>query len=138
MFRPPRCPNAACPRHGDPREGFYTYHGSYAALCRQGRVPRFRCKSCGRTFSRQTFRMDYRDHRPQLNAPLLRLLAGGASLRQSARKLRLSRRCTELKARKIRSHLRRLDLDLREAIASGAGSDLAKIAPAQILGLVPR
>ena len=76
-------------------------------------VPRFRCSACGRTFSRQTFRADYYDHKPHLNAPLLINLISGVGLRQSSRTLNLTRRCTELKARKIARHLRRLNLNLR-------------------------
>ena len=57
--------------------------------------------------------MDYRDHRPSLNARLFELLASGLGLRQSSRLLKLSRRCTELKARKIGRHLRRLNTNLR-------------------------
>jgi hypothetical protein len=57
--------------------------------------------------------MDYRDHRPDLNARLLQSLASGLGLRQSSRNLRLSLRCTELKFRKIARHLRRLNLSLR-------------------------
>ena len=113
MFQPPRCPYRDCPQHRHPDPSFYTRHGSYRPLCRPWPVPRFRCRSCRRTFSRQTFRMDFRDHRPDLNARLFRYLASGIGLRQSARNLGLSLRCTELKFRKIARHLRRLNLRLR-------------------------
>ncbi|MFI5402699.1 MAG: hypothetical protein ACHQ1G_07165 [Planctomycetota bacterium] len=73
-----------------------------------------------RTFSRQTFRADYRDHRPDLNARLFQSLASGIGLRQSSRNLRLSLRCTELKFRKIARHLRRLNLNLRGDLPSDA------------------
>jgi hypothetical protein len=61
--------------------------------------------------------MDYRDHRPDRNAALFTLLASGVGLRQSARNLKLSRRCTELKARKIGRHLRSQNLNLRGPLA---------------------
>ena len=127
MFQPPRCPYRECPRHDDPTPGFCAPHGAYRALCRPHPIPRFRCKTCLRTFSRQTFRMDYRDHRPDLNARLFRLLASGIGLRQSARNLRLSRRCTELKARKVGRHLRRLNLNLRGPLPAGARFQLDEI-----------
>ena len=57
--------------------------------------------------------MDFRDHRPDLNAKLLELLASGVGLRQSSRLLGLSLRCLELKSRKIGRHLRRLNLNLQ-------------------------
>lgn len=84
-FQPPRCPYPICPRHLAPGSGFYVRRGSYRVRCRVERVPRFRCKTCRRTFSRQTFRHDYRDKRPQTNAPLFCLLTSSVSLRQAAR-----------------------------------------------------
>ena len=118
MFQPPRCPYQGCSAHVAPGPGFYTKHGSYRARCRRRPVPRYLCKECNRTFSRQTFRADYRDHRPELNARLFRLLASGVGLRQSARTLGLSPRCTELKARKIGWHQRQLHINP----CAGAGS----------------
>ena len=103
MFQPPRCPYSDCTAHAAEarsREGrktqFFVRHGAYRPKCRPHPVPRFLCKECGRTFSRQTFRQDYRDHKPQLNAKLLELLAHGMGLRQAAIILKLSRRCCEL------------------------------------------
>ncbi|MFT5198048.1 MAG: hypothetical protein ACI87O_000697, partial [Planctomycetota bacterium] len=49
--------------------------------------------------------MDYRDHKPHLNQGLLLLLTSGVGLRQASRVLRLSRRCLEIKARKLSTHL---------------------------------
>lgn len=120
MFRPPRCPYRDCPEHRRPRVDFHRLHGSYRVKCRAHPVPRFRCTTCARTFSRQTFRMDHRDHRPDLNARLLRVLASGIGLRQAARHLGLTRRCTELKFRKLARHLRRLNLNLQGALPEGA------------------
>lgn len=113
MFEPPRCPYRNCRQHFDPEPGFAWKFGSYKPKCRSKPVPRFQCQTCERTFSRQTFRADYRDHKPHLNAPLFLLLASGVGLRQSARMLNLSLRCTEIKFRKIASHLRDLNLNLR-------------------------
>lgn len=116
MFQPPRCPNRSCPEHLHPAPRFFLRKGSYHPRCRSHPVPRFLCKTCKRGFSRQTFRADYRDHRPCLNTPLFLLLASGIGLRQSARILGLSLRCLELKARKIARHLRRLGLNLRRPL----------------------
>ena len=113
MFHPPRCPNRHCPRHTDPGSRFFIKKGSYHPLCRAHPVPRFKCRTCARGFSRQTFRADYRDHRPGLNTPLFLFLATGLGLRQTARNLKLSLRCAELKFRKLARHLRRLSLNLR-------------------------
>jgi len=124
VFIPPRCPAPSCAAHADPQAAesdadFYTRHGSYQPKCRAQRVPRFKCKLCGKTFSRQTFRMDYCDNKPFHNALLFKLLASGLGLRQSARILGISRRCTELKARKISRHLGHLNRNLTDQFDDG-------------------
>jgi transposase-like protein len=122
MFNPPRCPNRNCRFHLSPAadKRWFARHGQYQPLCRPHPVPRFRCLGCRRRFSRQTFRMDYRDHRPDLNPKLFELLASGVGLRQSSRLLGLSLRCLELKVRKIARHLRRLNLNLQAQLPAWA------------------
>jgi transposase-like protein len=123
VFEPPRCPFPTCPAHIDPNAvvgGFYNLNGSYQPKCRSQPVPRFKCRVCKRGFSRQTFRMDYCDNKPFLNALLFKLLASGMGLRQSGRILPLSRRCTELKARKISRHLGRLNRNLIDQFPLGS------------------
>ena len=124
MFRPPRCPYLRCSQHYQPGPQFFCHYGFYRPKCRPQPVPRFRCRVCRRTFSRQTFRMDYRDHRPDLNAKLFQSLASGLGLRQSSRNLQLSLRCTELKFRKIARHLRRLNLNLRAPLPESSSFQL--------------
>jgi len=120
MFQPPRCPNRHCRQHRRPEPRFYVKNGFFRARCRSHPIPRFLCRTCGRGFSRQTFREDYCDHRPDLNARLFQLLASGVSLRQTSRNLGLSLSCTQLKFRKIARHLRRLDLNLRGPLPEGS------------------
>jgi len=86
MFVPRRCPSPHCPAHAHPPARFFQRNGSYHPRCRNHPVPRFRCRSCGQHFSRQTFRADYRQKKPHLN-PLL-VTSAVAPLR---RKGRLSR-----------------------------------------------
>ena len=112
MFVPPFCPYPGCSSHTRPRSGFYKRHGSYHPNCRPRPVPRYRCRCCNRTFSRQTFRLDFRDHRPQLNRQLFDLTTSGVGIRQSARLLGLSLRCTELKLRKLGRHAGDLNRNL--------------------------
>jgi transposase-like protein len=88
-FVPPRCPNLECSQHREPAGLFFVRVGHYRAQCRAELVPRFRCRSCGRYFSRQTFRFDYRDQRPECNESLLRYLCCGSGLRQAGRTLEL-------------------------------------------------
>jgi hypothetical protein len=63
--------------------------------------------------------MDYRDHKPSRNVRLFELLASGVGLRQCARMIKLSRRCTELKFRKLGRHLRQLNRNLRGPLPEG-------------------
>ena len=116
MFQPPRCPYRTCPRHLQPSARFFVRKGFYRARCRPRPIPRFRCSTCRRTFSRQTFRADYRDHRPHLNAPLFISLASGVGLRQTSRNLGLSLRSTQLKFRKIARTCRWLHRNLVPAL----------------------
>lgn len=113
MFEPPFCPSEQCPHHRNPPPNFCRKWGTYSAHCRVGRVQRFRCNACRRTFSIQTFRHDYREKKPEVNAAVVELLCSGSSLRGTARQLRISRRCLELKARKIARACRALDRALR-------------------------
>ena len=122
MFHPPRCPNHECPAHRiETFQGrrFYRRAGFYHPKCRARPVPRFTCRVCRRGFSRQTFRLDYCDNKPHLNPKLFELLASGIGLRQSGRMLRLSRRCTELKARKMSGHLGGLCHNLLDQLPQG-------------------
>jgi len=111
-FEPPRCPNRRCPMHRAPGPRFYQRRGSYRPACRAEPVPRFRCKHCRRGFSRQTFRLDYRDRKPEFNGPLFQLLIGGTSLRQSARTLCLGVHTVQYKFRKLARGLRLLNRNL--------------------------
>lgn len=100
-FVPPRCPNRRCVAHWKPHPGFYTRMGTYSARCRSDPVPRFRCRSCRRSFSRQTFRIDYRNRRPEANAPLFLLVTRGVGLRQAGRNLWLDVHAVQKKFRKL-------------------------------------
>ena len=120
MFDPLFCPYRHCSNHNDPERGFYIRRGTYKPKCRPCPVQRYQCRACRRFFSRQTFRTDFRDHKPHLNGPVFELLMSGVGLRQTARVLSLSRRCTELKFRKLGRHLRQLNLNLRWQITGNA------------------
>lgn len=117
MFTPPFCPHEDCPKHLAPSRHFYHKHGYFHSACRAHPVPRFRCLACERTFSRQTFRSDYRDRRPYLNAPLINLVTMGVGIRMCSRRLGLTLRCTELKLRKIAAHLEGLNKTLRRPLS---------------------
>ena len=127
MFTPLYCPNRKCVAHDPPGDRFFIRIGSYHPKCRPHPVPRFQCRRCRRTFSRQTFRIDYRDHRPHVNGEVLSMLASGVGLRQIAREIRMSKRCLELKARKIAWHLRKLHHNLMGKFRDGCGFALDEL-----------
>ena len=120
MFKPNFCPYYKCSQHLAPKHDFSVRFGSYHPRCRPRPVQRFRCNTCMRTFSRQTFRADFRDQKPHLNAALFIKTASGTGIRQSATELGLSPRCAELKLHKIGRHLRRLNLNLQGQLAEEA------------------
>lgn len=111
-FEPARCPNRRCRAFREPRPGFYRRNGSYRPRCRDEPIPRFRCKLCGRGFSRQTFRLDHRDKRPDKNVELFKLLTSGVGLRQAGRVLGMDVHAVQKKFRKIARHVRLLNRNL--------------------------
>ncbi len=111
-FEPPRCPNRTCSQHRLPTPRFYRRVGSYRPRCRTVPVPRFECRECGKGFSYQTFRMDYRDRRPHDNAPLFCSLVSGTSIRQASRMLHLSCNSAQMKFRKMARNLAILNRSL--------------------------
>jgi len=117
MFQPPFCPYRNCVRHLEPGLDFYVLFGTYKAACRSHLVQRYRCRTCRRTFSRQTFRFDRHDHRPDLGPRVFVLLASGIGLRQTARVLGVAVSTVVRKFRKLGRHLRRLNLTLRRSLA---------------------
>jgi len=123
-FRPLFCPWPNCPAHRPRRRPFaFTRRGSYATH-RRRRIPRFRCRTCRRTFSRQTFATSYYLKRPELLVPVASGLQAGSAHRQIARSVRcapstvtrlssrLGRHCLLLLARCL-THLRG---QLRESV----------------------
>ncbi len=112
-FVPPCCPNQSCRMHTAPVPRFFERRGSYRPKCRSAPVPRFRCRTCRRGFSFQTFRVDYRDHRPHDNVTLFSLLVSGVGLRQAGRLIRMNVGSLQRKFRKLGRALRRLNRNLR-------------------------
>ena len=107
-FVPPRCPNPSCDQHVQPVADFFRRAGFYFPRCRTEGVQRFRCTSCRRRFSRQTFRHDYRDRRPHDNLRLFWLLVSGVGLRQCGRVLGMDPRAVQQKQWKMAVTLRGL------------------------------
>ena len=87
-FRPPFCPWPGCREHRRSSPEYrFDRHGTYATR-RRPRVPRFRCRACRRSFSRQSFATSYYLKRPELLLPTAAALVAGSAHRQIARSLR--------------------------------------------------
>jgi len=89
---PPFCPNKHCVHHRiEPGQRYVDYicWGSYQTAT-FGSVPRYRCTACGKTFSTQTFRVDYFAKRNVDYEGLAERLCSCSSLRVIGRALQLS------------------------------------------------
>ena len=106
MFHPQRCPYPSCAFHVEPACRFFVRKGRYHPQCRNRPVPRFRCRACHRTFSRQSFRADYRHKKPHLNARFLDLMVRCVGQRQAAQSLGVARRTVEHRFRWLALHAR--------------------------------
>ena len=118
-FKPPRCPNLACPKHLNPSGQRFVRWGYYSARCRERREQRYRCLACRKTFSRQTFRHDYRDRRPDINEWLFQLLSSGVGLRQAASTLQVDQATAQNKMRKMSRTCRLLHENLCTRLPEG-------------------
>lgn len=85
-FLPRVCPNAACPSQAGAAFQFQR-KGTFDRKVDLRSVQRFKCTTCGRGFSSQTFRVDYRLHHPWLPLGVFQGLVSKTTLRQTARNL---------------------------------------------------
>ncbi|MBL8860361.1 MAG: hypothetical protein JNL28_17760, partial [Planctomycetes bacterium] len=91
-FRPPHCPYADCPSRSAANLEFrFRSRGRYQRACDRRVVHRFHCHICNRSFSVQTFRLDYRLKRPQLTASVFDAFVSKVTQRQMARCLPCTR-----------------------------------------------
>lgn len=100
-FLPPRCPNTGWPVHVGPAANRIIRWGYFPRRCRERREPRFRCLGCRKSFSRQTFRSDYRDRRPDCKDRLFELLTSGVGLSQAACVIKIAASSAQKKMRKL-------------------------------------
>jgi transposase-like protein len=118
-FIPPRCPNRTCEQHARPVGRFFVRRGRYHVRCRDYPIPRFACLTCDKTFSRQTFRHDRGDRRPDSNERLFELLASGVGLRQCGRLLKLDIHSVVRKKHKIARTCAQLHTTLSRRLPAG-------------------
>jgi transposase-like protein len=103
QFQPRFCP-CGPPEHRA-RPGFqYQRRGTYTRACDGRVVQRFQCKTCKRTFSTQTFRVDYRLHKPAHDHEIFLKFVGKVTQRQSARDLKCDRRMIARRLKRFGKH----------------------------------
>ena len=88
-FRPKHCPWRQCANHKPRlrREFRYVRLGFFQRKGDGRRIQRFRCLTCGHTFSQQSFACTYYLKRPELLLPVAAGLNAGSAHRQLARSL---------------------------------------------------
>ena len=109
-FTPPHCPRENCPSitTGHRR---WCFKGRYPRACDGRTVQRFLCLECHRTFSTQTFRVDYRLKKPHLVHDLIGPFVSKVTHRQAARIVGCTRRTIARRLELIGAHCR--DFHLR-------------------------
>lgn len=123
-FVPPRCPFSSCPAHlpGKTPGAFdYRRRGSYRRRLDGLVVQRFRCSTCLRSFSSQTFRLDYRLRRPDTLLPVFTALHSKTTLRKTARNLGLGRAHVARRIRRLAEHGREYHALRLACIAASGG-----------------
>ena len=105
-FVPPCCPRADCPAARPLSTYRFRRRGIFRRACDGRCVQRFLCLTCRRGFSVQTFRVDYRWRKPELDPLLLDDFVSKVTLRQSARTLRVTRRTVERRLVRFGEHAR--------------------------------
>lgn len=92
-FRPAHCPRPDCSsRPGEGAVFRFRPRGRFHRTCDGRSVRRFHCHHCRRSFSVQTFRVDYRLKRPELTSPVFHAFVSKVTQRQTARTLPCTRK----------------------------------------------
>lgn len=113
-FHPPHCPFPDCPAYRA-RPFLYRRKGFFLRKCDGRAVQRFACLVCQRSFSTQTFRLDYRLHRPGLNPILFLDFVSKNTQRQVVRTRGCTRNTVRHRLRLFGQHCQRLHQRLLRA-----------------------
>ena len=119
-FVPPHCPRTHCAFHRCPIGWRWVRHGSFTRRCEPRRIPRFRCRHCGATFSAQTFATTYYLKRPELLEPLFFRVLACSGYRQIAREARCAHSTLVHQAARLGRHAQLLLAEARQALAQVA------------------
>lgn len=104
QFSPLHCPWAECPQHHISKGFQFKRFGFYTRLGDGRRIQRFRCKTCQRCFSQQTFACSYYAKLPRLIPLIAAGLNGGSAHRQIARTLGCSPSTVTRQAARLGRH----------------------------------
>jgi transposase-like protein len=121
MFYPKFCPNPSCTSRRTNSAFRFKRRGHYQRKCDGRKVQRFHCLECNTSFSSQTFRTDYRWHKPSLHLRVFEGLVSKTSLRQMARILEVRRPTIERRFRRLGKQAKDFHLAMLRRANSGAG-----------------
>ena len=102
-FMPPFCPRPTCVAHRGPGRGFQR-NGWYRKPSDPKKIPRFRCRDCKKSCSRQTFSTTYYLKRPALLVTVASGLAACSGHRQIARSSHCSKTSVTRMAERLGRH----------------------------------
>src|SRR5436190_269330 len=118
-FRPPHCPRHGCPSQAADGPPFrFWSRGRFHRACDGRTVHRFYCCVCRRSFSVQTFRVDYRLKRPELTAPIFDAFVSKVTQRQTARTLASTRKTVRRRLLLLARHSREFQTAVLERARS--------------------
>ena len=103
-FVPPHCPIGSCPSRRAPEAFRCQKKGRYLRECDLRIVQRFQCLACRRYFSVQTFRLDYRLHKPTIHVALFDTFISKVTQRQAARNLQCTRKTVVHRLKLLSAH----------------------------------
>lgn len=81
------CPNPDCSQHHNPEIAFYHKKGYYKTKHNHQPVPRYKCKTCKKFFSAQTFKDTYKQKKPGLNKEVFKYYSSAMTQRRLAKNL---------------------------------------------------
>ena len=126
-FMPDRCPRPDCSslRTGHHR---WCFKGRYLRACDGRPVQRFLCLECRRTFSTQSFRVDFGLKKPRLNLSLVGPFVSKVTHRQAARMLGCSRKTVAHRLELLGEHCERFHRSrLRRAAGKSLGAAIFQL-----------
>jgi transposase-like protein len=122
QFQPLHCPFPDCPSLTS-QHFRWRRKGRFQRRCDGRSVPRFTCLECRRTFSSQSFRLDYRLRKPKLHLALFKDFVSKCTMRQSARTLGCTRRTVAHRLALLSEHCRAFHAGMLERARRAGGID---------------